>query len=451
MATEMTYRAHARATLLLGLPLIGSHLAQFAIHMTDTLMLGWYDIKALAAVTLAGSLWFLLFIMGSGFAFAISPMVATAEASDQGTQVRRVTRMGMWISLIYGITVLPPLWWSGPLLVAMGQKQEIAFIAQDYLRIICWGTLPALMVMVLKNYLAGLERAGIVLWITLTAVGLNALVNYALIFGNFGAPELGVRGAAIASVLLHSLSFLALAIYIARQLPEHALFQRFWRIDREAFGAVYRMGWPIGLTNLAESGLFTASAVMVGWVGTLPLAAHGIALQLTALTFMIQVGFSNAATVRAGQAFGRKDSVNLKRGAWVVIAMSALVSVFVILTFVTVPAPLVGVFLSPDDPDRTAIIGIGVSLMAVAALFQFADSAQVVALGLLRGVHDTRVPMVIAAIAYWPLGLSASYLLGFTFGYGAVGVWLGLVVGLGVAGVLMMHRFWTTGVRIDVD
>jgi len=448
MATEMTYRAHARATLMLGLPLIGSHLAQFAIHMTDTLMLGWYDIEALAAVTLAGSFWFLLFIMGSGFAFAVSPMVASYEASDQSREVRRVTRMGMWISLIYGVAVLPLMWWSGPLLVMMGQDPDISAIAQGYLRIICWGTLPALMVMVLKNYLAGLERASVVLWVTLAAVVLNALVNYALIFGNFGAPELGVRGAAIASIIMHSLSFLALAVFIIYRLPEHALFQRFWRADPEAFGAVFNLGLPIGLTNLAESGLFTASAVMVGWVGTLPLAAHGIALQLTALTFMIQVGFSNAATVRAGQAFGRKDALSLKRGALVVMGMSGLVSIAVIISFLTVPAPLVGLFLAPDDPDRATIIGIGVSLMAVAALFQFADSAQVVALGLLRGVRDTKVPMIMAAVAYWPLGLSASYLFGFTFGWGAVGVWLGLVVGLGVAGVLMMHRFWTSAVRI---
>ncbi len=448
MSHIKSYRAHARATLLLGLPLIGSHLAQFAISMTDTLMLGWYDVQALAAVTLAGSFWFLLFIMGSGFAFAVSPMVASYESSGQGREVRRVTRMGMWISLIYGVIVLVPMWWSGTVLQWMGQDPEISLIAQEYLRILCWGTLPALLVMVLKNYLAGLERAAIVLWITLIAVGLNALINYALIFGNWGAPELGARGAAIASLLLHSLSFVALAIYIMRKLPEHALFSRFWRPDREAFGAVYRMGWPIGLTNLAESGLFTASAVMVGWVGTMPLAAHGIALQLTAMTFMIQVGFSNAATVRAGQAFGRKDAANLKRGALVVIGMSALVAICVIATFLTVPEPLVGAFLAPDDPERAQIIGIGVSLMAVAALFQFADSAQVVALGLLRGVHDTRVPMLIAAIAYWPLGLSASYLFGFTLGMGAVGVWLGLVVGLGVAGVLMMYRFWTTGVRI---
>jgi len=445
---EMSYRAHARATLLLGLPLIGSHLAQFSIHMTDTLMLGWYDIEALAAVTLAGSFWFLLFIMGSGFAFAVAPMVASAQSSGRQTEVRRVTRMGMWISLIYGALVLPLMYFSAPILIALGQEPKIAGLAQEYLRITCWGTLPALLVMVLKNYLAALERANIVLWITLAAFVLNVVVNYTLIFGNFGAPELGMQGAAIASLLMQSLSFVALAIFIARALPEHALFQRFWRLDSEAFSAVFKLGWPIGLTNLSESGLFTASAVLVGWIGTAELAAHGIALQLTALTFMIQVGFSNTATVRAGTAFGRRDALGLKRGALVLLAMSVLVSIMVVITFLSIPEPLVGLFLDPTDPVRDQIIAIGVSLLAVAALFQFADSAQVIALGLLRGVQDTKVPMVMAAVAYWPLGLGASYLFGFTFEMGAVGVWLGLVVGLGVAAVLMMHRFWTKGVQI---
>jgi len=444
----MSYRAHARATLLLGLPLIGSHLAQFSIHMTDTLMLGWYDVEALAAVTLAGSFWFLLFIMGSGFAFAVAPMVASAQSSGRQTEVRRLTRMGMWISLIYGALVLPLMYFSAPILIALGQEPKIAGLAQEYLRITCWGTLPALLVMVLKNYLAALERANIVLWITLAAFVLNVVVNYALIFGNFGAPELGMQGAAIASLLMQSLSFVALAIFIARALPEHALFQRFWRLDSEAFSAVFKLGWPIGLTNLSESGLFTASAVLVGWIGTAELAAHGIALQLTAMTFMIQVGFSNTATVRAGTAFGRRDATGLKRGALVLLAMSVLVSILVVITFLSIPEPLVGLFLDPTDPVRDQIITIGVSLLAVAALFQFADSAQVIALGLLRGVQDTKVPMVMAAVAYWPLGLSASYLLGFTFEMGAVGVWLGLVVGLGVAAVLMMHRFWTKGVQI---
>jgi MATE family multidrug resistance protein len=447
----MTYGAHARATLALSLPLIGSHLAQFAITVTDTVMLGWYDVIDLAAVTLAGSYWFLLFIVGSGFAFAVSPMVASAQSSGKTARIRRVTRMGMWISFAYGLAVLPLMIWSAPVLQAMGQDPEIAGIAQDYLRLVCWGTFPALMVMVLKNYLAGLERAGIVLWITLVSVGFNALLNYALIFGNWGMPELGSRGAGMASAIVNLWAFIALVAYIKRKRPEHAMFQRFWKPDAEALRAVFRMGWPIGMTLLAESGLFTASAVMVGWIGKPELAAHGIALDITALAFMIQVGFSNAATVRAGQAYGVGDEVALKRGARVVIAMAVLVSVLVVVVFVLLPAPLIGLFLSPDDPERQVIVPIGISLLAVAALFQFADGAQVLALGLLRGVHDTTVPMMIATVAYWPLGLTAGYVLGFQYGLGAVGVWLGLAVGLATAAVFMMFRFWRTSSRIAAN
>ncbi len=451
MQTEMTYGAHARATLALGLPLIGSHLAQFAITITDTIMLGWYGVEELAAVTLAGSFWFLLFIIGSGFAFAVSPMVASAQASGEVAQIRRITRMGMWISLIYGVLVLPVMIWSAPLLRAIGQDPHISQLAQNYLRIACWGVFPALMVMVLKNYLSGLERAGIVLWITILTLFANGVLNYALIFGNWGAPELGVRGAAIASVSVQALGALVLAFYIHRKLPEHAMFQRFWRSDREAMSAVFRMGWPIGMTLLAESGLFSASAVMVGWVGTAQLAAHGIALDIAALAFMLHVGLSNAATVRAGQAYGLKNELRLKRGARVVIAMSLFIAVLVVGAFLTFPEFLVGLFLAPDDPNRAVIIPIGISLLAVAALFQFADATQVIALGLLRGVHDTKVPMIIAAIAYWPLGLTAGYVFGFIFGYGAVGVWAGLVVGLAVAGVFMMVRFWTISSKIGMN
>jgi MATE family multidrug resistance protein len=296
--------------------------------------------------------------------------------------------------------------------------------------------------MVLKSYLSALERAQIVLWVTVAAVGVNVAVNHALIFGNWGMPELGIRGAAIASVAVQGVSALALIVYAAVVTPEHALFQRLWRPDWEAFGAVFRLGWPIGMTNLAEVGLFGASSLMMGWLGTLALAAHGIALQITSAMFMVHLGLSNAATVRAGRALGRGDLPGLRRGGVVIIAVSTVVAVLTMLLFLIAPAPLVALFLSPDDPDRAAVIAIGIGLLAAAALFQLVDAAQVMALGLLRGVQDTRVPMVIAAVSYWVVGVPISYVLGFGLGFGGVGVWLGLAIGLAFAGVFMMWRFW---------
>jgi MATE family multidrug resistance protein len=447
MPQHLTYRQHLRAVLGLGLPLIGSHLAQFAITLTDAVMLGWYSVGALAAEVLGGTLFFVLFIMGSGFAWAVMPLVARAASAGEETQMRRVTRMGLWASALFGLACLPATLGSATLFRAMGQTPENSSLAGDYLVIVGWGLVPALLVMVLKSALAALERTAVVLWVTLGAVVLNILVNYALIFGNFGLPELGVRGAAIASVSVNLVSFLALAVYVQRSMADHAMFARLWRPDREALAQVVRLGWPIGITNLAEMGLFAASSVMMGWLGTLPLAAHGIGLQITSAIFMVHVGLSNVATVRAGQAIGRDDGQGLRDGARTVLAVSGVVAFFTVIVFLSVPGLLIGLFLDPVDPLRAEVIAIGRRLLAAAALFQLVDAAQVLSLGLLRGVQDTRVPMMIAALSYWAVGISASYLLGFTFGLGGAGVWLGLALGLALAGVFMLWRFWGWAVR----
>jgi MATE family multidrug resistance protein len=298
--------------------------------------------------------------------------------------------------------------------------------------------------MALKGYLAAFERTQVVLWATIAAVAANAAMNWALIFGNWGAPELGVVGAAVASVVSQGLTVLCLAIY-AGWLPElrrFRLFQRFWRADWTGLRRVFRLGWPIGLTGLAESGLFHASALMMGWIGTQELAAHGIALEACALAFMVHLGLSNAATVRVGWADGAGDAANLRRGARVAIALSAGFGLVVIFFFLTIPEPILSLFLDTSRPDSADIIRIGVVLLAFGAMFQMADAMQVIALGLLRGIRDTRVPLVIAALSYWVIGIPASYLLAFRLDMGAQGLWLGLVIGLTLAAVLLMLRFW---------
>ncbi len=439
----MTYPQHIRAILILGLPLIGSHLAQFAVHVVDTIMLGWYDLTALAASVLATSFFFVIFIMGSGFAFAVMPMVAEAAEQEDAMRIRRVTRMGMWLSAVYALAVLPAMIWSGPVLQAFGQTEELSGLAQDYLRIAGIGLFPSLLVMVLKSYLASMERTQVVLWVTVAAIGVNAGLNWLLIFGNAGMPELGLRGAALASVLTQVATFVAMALFAARAkgLREHALFQRIWRSDPGALREVFRLGWPIGLTNLAESGMFSASALIIGLIGKLPLAAHGIALQIASATFMIHIGLSQAVTVRAGRALGRRDIVGLGRGGLIGVGLSLAVVGITMIIFLGMPELLIRGFIAPDEPQRDAILRVGAQLLAVAALFQLVDAGQVMALGVLRGIQDTRVPMVLAAVSYWVMGIPASYVLGITLGYGGVGVWLGLVIGLAFATVLLWWRF----------
>lgn len=436
-----TTRDHIKAYLVLGLPLVGSHVAQMMITLIDTLMLGWYDVDALAAQVLAGTMFFVFFIFGSGFAWAVMPKVASAEGAGDERQARRVTRMGLWASIMFGVAVMPFFLFAEPVLLALGQAPALAAMGAEYLVVAGWGIFPALMVMTLKSFLAALEKTQAVLWVTIAAVVANALVNYALIFGHWGAPEMGIVGAAWASLVVQVLSFVLIVGYAQWATPEHQLFVRFWRADWEAFGEVFRLGWPIGITALAEVGLFAASSVMMGWIGTLELAAHGIAMQVISLAFMVHLGLSNAATVRAGRAFGRGEIAALRHGAFTVFGMSLVFAVIAVVVFLVMPEVLLSAFLDPRDPDAPAVMAIGVGLMAAAALFQLVDAAQVMALGVLRGVQDTRVPMVIAAVAYWVIGVPVSYLLGVTFGLGGVGIWLGLAVGLAVAAVLLIWRF----------
>ena len=433
---------HATETLRLGAPLIGGNLAQVAVQITDTVMLGWYDVDALAAVALGGSWFFVLMIMGAGIAFAVMPMVAAEEAAGDRTQVRRITRMGLWLSAIFAAAVMPLLIWGGPILAATGQPPEVAERAGAWLSIAGWGLFPALGMFVLRSHLAALGRTQVVLWALVLAAVANAIADYVLIFGHFGAPELGIRGAAVASLTTFLLSFLALAVYAARALPEHELFVRFWRPDWPVFARVFRLGWPIAITNLSEVGLFAATSFMMGLLGTVQLAAHGIALQVSSVTFLVHVGLSSAATIRIGAAWGRRDEGGLRRAALAAIWLSAGFVLLTVALFLSVPEMLVSLFVDPADPAAPAVLAMGAWLLVLAALFQAADAGQVMALGYLRGVHDTRTPMVLAAVSYWIVGMPATYLMAFPLGFGATGVWLGLSVGLTLAGVLLMTRFW---------
>jgi MATE family multidrug resistance protein len=245
---RLSYRDDIAPLLTLGLPLVGSAVASFLIHMTDTIMLGWYDV-ALAASVLANSLWFLIFIMGAGFGFAVMPIVAAASASGDDTRARRTTRMAFWLSLIFFAVSFPLNWWSGAVFGLMGQEPDLAEAGQGYLRITAWAMAPALLMAVLRSYLSALKLTTILLVVTLVGVVLNAIINYALIFGNWGFPELGLTGAALATVIGNLVALLVLAIYAQVKRPDYNLYQRLWKPDWEAFHQVRRIGLPIGLAT----------------------------------------------------------------------------------------------------------------------------------------------------------------------------------------------------------
>ncbi|MBZ0127832.1 MAG: MATE family efflux transporter [Rhodobacteraceae bacterium] len=451
-AQPQPWTGHVTATLTLGLPLIGSHVAQMLVHLTDTIMVGWYGVDDLAAVVLATSIFFVFFIVGSGFAMAVMPMAASAAAEGDTRQVRRVTRMGLWISVLYCAAWMPVLWYFEALMLMIGQKPEIAALAQDYMRIAEWGMLPAMLIMVLKSYLSALERPSFVLWATLIGAVANIGFNYAFIFGNWGAPEMGVRGAALASILTQVLTFAVVAAFVALHpvTKPYRLFVRAWRADWPALGEVFRLGWPIGTTMLAEVGLFSTAAIMMGWIGTRELATHGIAIQIASMSFMIYLGLAQAGTIRTGRALGRRDMDGIRRAALTVVWLQLATAAVAIALFLAVPERLIWLFLDADNPDSAAIVAYGVGLLVVAAAFQVVDGLQAVVLAVLRGLKDTRVPMICAVVSYWVIGIPASWLLGFTLGFGGYGIWAGLVIGLALAAVTLIWRYLYLIGRMDL-
>lgn len=439
--------AQARALLRLAVPLILSNIAGFAIHMTDVVLMGWYDVTALAGMVLASSLYFIVFITGSGFAVAVMPLVAKAAQEGDATEVRRVTRMGLWLTAGFAAVALPALLLSGSIFTAMGQEPEVADYAGRYLAIGGWMLLPALAIAVLRSFLSALEHTAVLLWVTVGIAVLNAIWGYALIFGAWGFPEMGIEGAAWAALATNIVGAAGLLLYALRALPQYRLLQRLWKPDWAALGQVFRLGWPIGGQLLMEVGLFASSAMMVGWVGAVPLAAHGVALQLASLAFMLHLGLSQAATVRAGQALGRGDREMLRRTATASILVSTGFAAATALAFVLWPEALLGLFVDPADPARPEVIAVGSALLMLAAVFALFDGLQVLGMGLLRGIQDTAVPFAIAALSYWGVGLPLAYVLGFVAGGEEIGVWLGLVISLVVASALLMVRFWRRAAR----
>ena len=432
--------SYIRSLFLLSLPLIGGHIAQILIGVGDTLIVGRYSTESLAALVLGTTIFFIIFIFGAGFSFAVVALVSTAKSESDTVKIRRITRMALWLSFAFGLFVFPIFLFSETVLLFLGQELNLAILASDYLIFSGIAMFPALSASVLRCYLAGLEYVKVTFYISMLAVLLNLLVNYLLVFGKLGLPELGIVGAGIATVFVNLFMCISFLVYAKVKLPQHNLFIRFWRPDWPVIGLVSKMGSAIGISSLAEAGLFSASSIMMGWIGQIELAAHGIALQLASITFMLHLGLSDAATIRVSSAFGKKNKLEIINECWAALIISLAVSLLAIIVFLGIPNFLISAFLDPEELSANLIMKIGVSLLALAALFQLVDGGQALAIHLLRGLHDTTIPMYLAIISYWIIGLPIGYLLSFHYNFGPQGIWLGLVLGLGSACVFLFTR-----------
>ncbi len=442
--TDNSWSAHYRATIALGVPFVGAQLAQFAIHATDVLMVGRLGTTELAAMVLAAQMFFTIFIFGSGFANAVVPIVAQAEGRGDRVAVRRAVRMGMWAVLGYAVIMAPVLWQAEHVLLLLGQKPEVAALAGSYLHVALWGMFPALLFMVLRGFLSSLERAGIILYVTIIVLLANAALCYVFIYGHFGAPALGIVGAGISALIVNTLSFVLLYIYIQAQPQTRAyeIFVRFWRPDWPVLKDVVKLGLPIAVTILAEVSLFTVASLLMGMIGTVELAAHGIALQFASVAFMVPLGLAQVATVRIGLAHGRRDAEGIRRAAIAVFVIGCGFAFIGSAVFAIFSHELAAMYLDTNRPDAAEVLAYAGPLIVIAGAFQLVDGVQALAAGMLRGLKDTTVPMVLALVSYWPIGFVAAYLLAFHFGFGGVGVWYGFVLGLAAASVSLTWRFF---------
>jgi MATE family multidrug resistance protein len=438
------WRGELRAMLALAWPLILANLTQQVIQATDVLLMGWLGATQLAAATLALNLTFTFNIFLLGLITASAPMMATAlgQRFNAVRDVRRTFRAGLWLILL----AMPPywliLWHVGDLMRAFGQAPELAGQGQTFLRAYMWCTAPWLLFQLLRNLVSALERPRVVLWLSLGGIGLNALLSWSLIFGHFGLPTLGLVGGGLGSTLTWLIMCAALVAVVSmdRQFRRFHLFGHWWCFDRQRTLATIRLGWPIGLTMALEMGVFALAAYFMGWIGAPAVAAHAVALQLAALTFMVPLGLGQAATVRVGLAVGRRDEAGITRAGWTAWVIGVGFMGTMALVIWSFPRELITLFLK-DVPANALVIGLAVSFLRVAAAFQLVDGAQVIGAGMLRGLHDTRWPLLFALVGYWVVGLGIGSWLAFARDWKGVGIWVGLASGLAAVAALMLARW----------
>ncbi|MFL6731409.1 MAG: MATE family efflux transporter [Sphingomicrobium sp.] len=438
------WREELRATLSLAWPLMLANLTQQAIQATDVLLMGRLGSTQLAAATLALNMTFTFNLLMLGLVIASSPMMASAlgQRFNAVRDVRRTFRAGLWLIA----AMLPPywlvLWHVGDLMRLFGQSGELARQGQTFLRAYMWCTAPWLLFQLLRNFISALERPRAVLWLSLAGIGLNALLSWSLIFGRLGMPALGLAGGGLGSTLTWMIMCGALVavIMLDRKFRRFHLFGHWWRFDAQRTLAMVRLGWPIGVTMALEMGVFALAAYFMGWIGAPAVAAHAVALQLAALTFMVPLGLGQATTVRVGLALGRNDEAGIARAGWTAWVMGVVFMAVMALVMWSIPRQLITLFLD-DVPANAVVIALAVSFLRVAAAFQLVDGAQVLGAGMLRGLHDTRWPLMFALVGYWVVGLGIGSWLAFGRDWKGVGIWIGLASGLAAVAALMLARW----------
>jgi MATE family multidrug resistance protein len=446
-ADPLTAISHSRhlaielaETLKLAIPLALTQLGQIAMMTTDIAMIGRLGSEAMAAAALAHTVFFVSFTFGMGLVSAVAPLAAQAFGARNPHLIRRSLRVGMWAALLMSLPMMALLLRGEQILLMLGQAPTSAHLAQQYLLGLAWGMLPALWFMAIRGFMSAVNRPEPILWITLAAIPANAALVYVLLYGAFGLPELGLFGVGLASSIVNLATFLAGLWFATRRRPfrKYHVLGHFWRTDWQLMRKLVIIGAPISISFLLEYGLFGAAGLLMGVISTTALAAHQIALQVAAILYMVPFGISMAATVRVGHAVGRGDAGGVRRAGYVATWLGIVLAAILTLAVIISRFGIAEVFLG-ESTDATA--ELSATLLLVGSTLFIADAIQTIAAGALRGMNDTRIPLLFAVLSYWLIGFACACWLGFWTSWGAVGVWIGLSVGTAIFAILLLLRF----------
>lgn len=417
-------------------PIILSQLGTVGMHTMDTLMVGPLGATALAAAGLGSALHSVVLMMSMGTLMGMSPLVSQAFGARNRPEARRVLVQGLWLALLLSLPLVLYNLAGTRLAVAVDQPLDVATLTGDYMTALAGGVPAFLMFIALRQYLEGMGRAKPAMVITLVGLGLNFVANSVLIYGVGGIVEpMGVVGSGWATTLVRWTMLGLMVAYVVAQPDLHPLQDAGRRPEWQRLRRIMGIGGPTGVQVGLEVGLFAFAAVMMGWFGTVELGSHQITINIAATTFMLALGTSLAGSVRVGMHIGGGRPRAMRRAVLVTYGVSVAAMGLCALVFITLPEQLLRLYT--DDP---AMLAIGRRLLFMAALFQLFDGAQVAGFSVLRGAADTRVPTVLALLAFWGLGATSAYLLGFHTPLGPVGVWAGLCLGLAAAALLLLVR-----------
>ncbi len=445
------FHREAKEFLKLGIPLAGVQLSQAAIGFVDTLMMGRMGLETLAAGGLAALTFSVFLYTATGIIMGVSPIVATAYGSQHKQQIERVVQQGCL--LVIGLTIPISLLIANvdTLIRQLGQAETTVVLGNTYLDIMVWGFFPALGCSLLRSVVSAMSHTQIVMPIAIGGTIMNTIGDYILGFGKFGCPRLGITGLAIASVLTIWAMFLTLIAYILTQteLKTYQFFPQISRLDRQVvtlfdrqiLNTLIRVGLPIGIATALEIGLFTIVTYLMGLLGTEVLAAHQVVLQTIAITFMVPLAMSYAATIRVGQEIGQHNLVGATRAGYVGAALGLGFMMLMAAIMLLFPQQIIGIFIDTSDLRNANVVALATGMMTVAAISQILDGPQKIIMGALYGLQDTRIPMLLSLLAFWGVGLTSGYWLGFHTSLGGSGLWIGQSIGIAISAVMFFWRF----------